>query len=83
MSLQQQIMMQIGISEHHFAKYQHQLGPFLQEQMMSQGLGSSSGKDLTLDEVKKALNLQIEYMEAHGEEMIEKLINASSGWSQQ
>lgn len=40
MSLQQQIMMKIGITEQHFAKYQHQLGPFLQEQMMTQGVGA-------------------------------------------
>lgn len=66
MSLQQQIMMKIGLSEHHFAKYQHQLGPFLQEQMMIQGTGSVSGKELSLDEVKKAINLQIDYMQNHG-----------------
>ncbi len=30
MSLQQQIMMKIGLNEQHFAQYQHQLGPFLQ-----------------------------------------------------
>lgn len=51
--------MKFGLSEQHFAKYQHQLGPFLQEQMMSQGVGSVSGKELSLDEVKKAINLQI------------------------
>lgn len=30
MNLQQQIMMKIGITEQHFARYQHQLGAFLQ-----------------------------------------------------
>lgn len=37
-------MAKLGVNEHIFAKYQHQLGPFLQEQMMSQGIGNSSGK---------------------------------------
>jgi len=35
--------------------------------MMSQGIGSSTGKELTIDEVKRAINLQIDYMAAHGE----------------
>lgn len=83
MQLQQQIMMKIGIQEHHFVQYQNQLGSFLQEQMMNQGIGSTSGKELSIDEVKKAINLQIDYMVAHGEEMADKLINTCSGWSQQ
>jgi hypothetical protein len=44
MSLQQSIMMKIGVTEQTFVKYQHQLGPFMQEQMMSQGVGSNSNK---------------------------------------
>jgi hypothetical protein len=35
--------------------------------MMSQGMGSQSDKELTLGDVKKAINLQIEYMETHGD----------------
>jgi hypothetical protein len=34
--------------------------------MMIQGAGSVSGKELSLDEVKKAINLQIDYMQKHG-----------------
>lgn len=51
--------------------------------MMTQGTGSSSGKELSLDDIKKAINLQIEYMENHGDEMVEKLVNTCSGWGQQ
>lgn len=50
---------------------------------MTQGLGAQSNKDLTLAEVKNAINLQIEYMEKYGDEMVEKIVNTCSGWSQE
>ena len=37
-------MMKIGVTEQTFVRYQNQLGPFMQEQMMSQGIGSTSNK---------------------------------------
>lgn len=52
-------MTKLGINQQIFAKYQHQLGPFLQQQMMSQGMGSEKAKQLSILDVKKAVNLQV------------------------
>jgi len=45
-----------------FQKYAAQLGPFLQQQMMEQGIGLSSNKELDVNDVRKAINLQVEYI---------------------
>lgn len=43
-SLQQEIMTKFGITESVFQKYAAQLGPFMQEQMMQQGIGMNTNK---------------------------------------
>jgi hypothetical protein len=78
-------MQKIGISEKDFAKYQNELGMFLQEQMMNmmQPKTSTTSKKLTLDEVKKAVKMQTAYLGQNGQDLGQKLVNATNGWSQQ
>lgn len=56
---QTDILKELGIGENSFIKYQAQLGPFMQELMMKQGQPAGDAKQLSLEEVKYALRLQV------------------------
>lgn len=77
---QQDILNQLGVSEVSFMKYQNQLGMFMQELMMKQQAGGPEQKELTLAEVKYAMRLQVEYIRAHGSELLDRLIEATRDW---
>ena len=66
MNLQQEILRDLGLDERVFQKYQSDLGIFMQ-QLMSGGMGNVDGvKDMSLEEVKYAIRLQIEYIQQKG-----------------
>ena len=63
MNLQQEILRDLGLDERVFQKYQGELGLFMQQLMMG-GAGSTEGvKDMSLEEVKYAIRLQINYIQ--------------------
>lgn len=55
---QQKLMTMIGINQSMMAKYAAQLGPFMQELVFD--------TNISLDEVKKSIDLKTEYLENHG-----------------
>ena len=63
MNLQQEILRDLGLDERVFQKYQSELGLFMQQLMMG-GVGGTQGvKDMSLEEVKYAIRLQINYIQ--------------------
>lgn len=47
---------------------------FMQQLMMNQGRPDEQVKELTLEEVKYAIRLQIEYLRTEGEEILDKIL---------
>ncbi len=61
-------MKQVGVSERDFAQYQNELGAYLQEQMMTLMQPKvTTNKKLSLDEVKKAVQMQTDYLKENGQ----------------
>jgi hypothetical protein len=55
-------MASIGINQAVIAKYAAELGPFMQELVFD--------SSISLEEVKKSIEIKIEYLETHGEKLI-------------
>lgn len=72
---QSQLMQSLGLSQATLARYAQQLGPFMQDLVFS--------NDISLEEVKTSINLKTEYLEVHGEKVIEALIELSTSLSMQ
>ncbi len=63
-TLQQAIMIDIGATPELFAPYQYELTEFVHEQQMKRSLGN---KDVSLGEVKAAINTQVDFLKEHGD----------------
>jgi len=50
--------------------------------MMTLMQPKTTNKKLTLDEVRKAVNMQTEYLKANGQSLGERLVNATNDWNQ-
>ena len=63
LTLQQEILTKVGISEMHIMKHQFELAGFMQE-LMSGGMSAISPGEqkMTLEEVKNCIQIQIEYL---------------------
>ena len=61
LTLQQEILMKVGITEMHILRHRMELAGFMQE-LMSGGMNSINLSDqkMTLEEVKKCIQVQIE-----------------------
>lgn len=70
---QQQLMNKIGISQASISKYAAQLGPFMQELVFS--------SNISLEDVRKSIDMKTEYLEQHGEKLIEELIELGAALS--
>ena len=80
MNLQQEILRDLGLDERVFQKYQGELGLFMQQLMMG-GAGSTEGvKDMSLEEVKYAIRLQINYIQQKGDVVADKILEATENW---
>ena len=68
----------------HIMTYRAELGPFMQELMMS-GMNpvAENQQNMTLEEVKNCINMQIEYLKSEGEALIDQVILSVGGWSNQ
>lgn len=60
-----EIMQKLGVNQNIFMKYQAQLGMFMQQLMMQSQVGDI--KPMSLQEVKFAIRLQIDFLRTHGE----------------
>lgn len=72
---QQNLMASIGINQAVIAKYAAELGPFMQELVFD--------SSISLEEVKKSIEIKIEYLETHGEKLIQELIELATSLSLQ
>ena len=63
LTLQQEILTKVGITEMHIMKHQMELAGFMQE-LMSGGMNAINPGDqkMTLEEVKNCIQVQIEYL---------------------
>lgn len=83
-SLQQEIFQELGINEGIFARYQHELGAFMQQLMMEGQTGATAGiKDMSLEEVKYAVRLQSNFIQSEGEALADQIIQATANWPPQ
>jgi HD-GYP domain-containing protein (c-di-GMP phosphodiesterase class II) len=76
MSLQReqtQLMATIGISQATVARYGHQLGAFMQELVFD--------SDVTVEEVRKSIEMKTDYLRDHGQRLVEALIEISASLS--
>ena len=55
---QSQLMAKIGVNQAKIAQYSAQLGPMMQEMIFD--------SSITLEDVKKNLNMKTEYLQIHG-----------------
>lgn len=72
---QGQIMASFGLNQGTLARYAAQLGPFMQE-LQLQELDLNGG--ISLENTRLYLQLKTEYLEAHGERLIEAVIELAS-----
>jgi formate dehydrogenase maturation protein FdhE len=72
---QSQLMQSLGLSQATLARHASSLGPFMQDLVFS--------NDISLEEVKMSINRKTEYLEVHGERVIEALIELSTSLSMQ
>jgi hypothetical protein len=62
---QVQLMASVGLTQSKMAKYAHHLGAFMQEMIFD--------KTITLEDARTYVNLKTDYLEAHGETLIEAI----------
>jgi len=66
-TLQQAIMSDIGLTPQMIAPYQSQLSQFMYEQQVSRALGNT---EITLGDVKNAINTQLNFMREQGNRLV-------------
>ena len=84
LTLQQEILAKVGITEMHIMKYRGELGPFMQELMMS-GMNpmADNEESMALEEVRNCIQMQINYLKVEGNELIDVVIASVGEWSNQ